>query len=117
MEPVSVAEAIKYFKEACDLYEAEDKLRLGLDTFKRVIGLCLKDGKLQEAIDFSRRSNEVLVKVKGKHLTMRGFLSTIIIVLAYGDEVEAGKQYEQFCQMDSGWMTSDEGRLADALLT
>ena len=116
METVSADAAVEYYKQACELYEAEDRLRLGLNTIQKVIGLYVSSGKLGDALAFSKKNNEVLIKANGKHLTMRGYLSTIIIALAMGDEVEASKLDGQFANQDAGWMRSDEGQIAESLL-
>ena len=109
--------AIKYYREACELYELEDKLRLGIETFRKVISLYLKNGQLKEAIDFSYHYNEnVLLKCDGKHLTMRGFLTTIIMLLAFGDQVQAAKVHEKYIGLSGTWASSDEGRVAGDLL-
>lgn len=42
LEDINPPKALEVFKEACTIYESEDRLRFGLETFKRAISLALR---------------------------------------------------------------------------
>ena len=87
---------VRVLKESCDLYEQEEKIRTGLDTFKRLIHVLVQNAKYPEAVEQVHRLSGLIMRIDNKHLLCRNFLSAIIILLAYGDEVEAEKQFQQY---------------------
>jgi hypothetical protein len=45
LENINLEKAVEMMKEACSIYEAEDKLRGGCDTFSRTISLLVRNRK------------------------------------------------------------------------
>lgn len=65
VEATDVARCIELYDESCKTYEDENKLRFGADTFKRAIGVCLR--------------NKRLVKVNDR----RSFFATLLLLIEF----------------------------------
>ena len=42
MEPVDIDVSIKFYLDACSMYEEEDRPRMAIDTFRRTINFLVK---------------------------------------------------------------------------
>ncbi|KAJ3217282.1 hypothetical protein HDU67_008194 [Dinochytrium kinnereticum] len=115
LEASNVDEAIELYREAISIYESEDKLRTGAETFGRAVAMTLKANRLIEAVEFSHRLVEAFHKTQNRPSYNKQALSTIIIVLLMGDDVDASKRISQYAS-NSGFFESEEGKVANALL-
>jgi hypothetical protein len=88
--------AIQYYTEACDLYEQEDRLRFSVDTYRKLVGVLIKKGDTMNAYEQMRRLSTVFLKTKNAVGLFKNYLSTVILLLHMGDEVEAGKQFDSY---------------------
>ncbi|KAJ3107023.1 hypothetical protein HDU97_004992 [Phlyctochytrium planicorne] len=113
-EATDVNLAIELYREACGIYEQEDRLRTGAETFSRAVGMALKANKIPEAIEFSQRLTEAFQKINNRPSFLKQALSTVIIVLLLGDDVEASKRLEQYASL--GFMDTEEGKIAGSIL-
>jgi hypothetical protein len=116
LEQTQPEKAVVFYVDACDIYVEEDRKRLAVETFKKVIGLFLKINQMEKAIEFSQKLADLLIEIDGKHLTNRACLSVIILILFFGDEVEAGKKFEHYTGASRGFVSSDEGVISRELL-
>lgn len=116
----SISSAIQYFKQACELYEQEERYRQGLDTYTSTIALCIRDKQMDTAIKLSHKQIEILQKLRTSesydHLLCKAYLSHLILVLSLGDVVEASKQLQNFISHTSNFVSSDEGNISVQLL-
>ncbi|KAG0228642.1 hypothetical protein BGW42_002062 [Actinomortierella wolfii] len=115
MEPVSVDAAINLYIGALNIYEAEDRARYATDTFKRAISLMVKHRRFDHALETLQRLGTVQEKSANKTAYFKTLLSIVIIRLAAGDEVDAGKRFQSFCAVD-GFVRSEECAIAHAML-
>ncbi|KAG0255742.1 hypothetical protein DFQ27_006082 [Actinomortierella ambigua] len=115
MEPVSVDTAINLYIGALNIYDAEDRARYATDTFKRAISLMVKHRRFDNALETLQRLGMVQEKTSNKTAYYKTLLSIVIIRLAAGDEVDAGKRFQSFCSVD-GFVRSEECAIAHAML-
>ncbi|KAI9029728.1 soluble NSF attachment protein [Phycomyces nitens] len=115
METTDINAAIEMYSAACALYEQEDRGRFAIDVFKKAISLLIKSKKYEKAIDMLQRQTVILQKMTSRSHLHKANLSILIIILAIGDEVEAGKQFHIMCS-DSGFSQSEEADICQALL-
>ncbi|KAJ3118569.1 hypothetical protein HDU96_000521 [Phlyctochytrium bullatum] len=112
LESTDITSCLNLYKDACGIYEAEDKMRSGADTFSRAIATALRANKVAEAIDFSKQLTDGFLKMQNRPSFNKQALSTIILALLQGDDVEASKRFEQY----SSFGESDEGKIAFELV-
>ncbi|KAJ3294585.1 hypothetical protein HK104_003480 [Borealophlyctis nickersoniae] len=115
MQPSNIEQCIALYVEACNVYEQEDRMRFGTDTFKRAISIALQNRRYDIAIDLSVRLADGYVKLDQKPNFNKQALTTVIIALVAGDEVDAGKRFEQYAGI-LGFGHSEEGKIAQDLL-
>ncbi|KAF9098732.1 hypothetical protein BGX29_007468 [Mortierella sp. GBA35] len=115
MEPISVDQAIELYIGACNIYEGEDRARYATDTFKRTIALLIKHRRFEKATEILQRLGNVQKDTTNKMAYYKTLLSIIIVQLAAGDEVEAGKRFQAYCSVD-GFVKSEESAVAHQML-
>ncbi|KAG0344316.1 hypothetical protein BG005_001897 [Podila minutissima] len=115
MEPISVDSAIDLYIGACNIYENEDRARYATDTFKRTVSLLVKHRRFDKAIEVLQRLGNVQQGTANKSAYFKTLLSIVIIQLAAGDEVDAGKRFQAFCSID-GFVQSEESAVAHGML-
>ncbi|KAF9328526.1 hypothetical protein BG006_008299 [Podila minutissima] len=115
MEPISVDAAIDLYIGACSIYENEDRAKYATDTYKRTIGLLVKHKRYEKAVETLQRLGNVQKETINKSAYYKTLLSIIIIQLAAGDEVDAGKRFQSFCMVE-GFVRSEESAVAHAML-
>ncbi|KAG0045960.1 hypothetical protein BGZ83_008834 [Gryganskiella cystojenkinii] len=115
MEPISIESAIDLYVGACNIYEGEDRARYATDTFKRTISLLVKHKRYEKAVEVLQRLGNVQKDTPNKSAYFKTLLSIIIVQLATGDEVDAGKRFQAFCSVD-GFVQSEESAIAHAML-
>ncbi|KAJ2615423.1 hypothetical protein GGF44_005952 [Coemansia sp. RSA 1694] len=114
-EDIDTNRAIQLYDNALSIYENEDRGRFGVDTFKRTIRYLLDKGRLSEAVDIQMRLSAVCEHVNNRFELNKSNLSAIIILLAFGDSVEAGKKLDEFGQ-DVTFTRSKEAAAAEHLV-
>ncbi|KAF9581887.1 hypothetical protein BGW38_000936 [Lunasporangiospora selenospora] len=115
MEPISVDAAIDLYIGACNIYENEERAKYATDTYKRTISLLVKHKRYEKATEILQRLGNVQKDTANKSSYYKTLLSIIIVQLAAGDEVEAGKLFQSFCIVD-GFVRSEESNVAHAML-
>ncbi|KAJ3037652.1 hypothetical protein HDV00_001457 [Rhizophlyctis rosea] len=115
VQTINIDKCLEYYIEACDMFEQEDRMRFGVDTFKRAIALHLQNRRFDKAAELSTRLTEGFVKLNQPANLQKQALSTVIIVLGGGDEVDASKRWNHFAGM-LGFGASKEGAIANELL-
>ncbi|KAG0342546.1 hypothetical protein BG004_005660 [Podila humilis] len=115
MEPISVDAAIDLYIGACNIYESEDRAKYATDTYKRTISLLVKHKRFDKAVEILQRLGNVQKDTANKSAYYKTLLSIIIIQLAAGDEVDAGKRFQAFCMVE-GFVRSEESAVAHAML-
>ncbi|KAJ3417506.1 hypothetical protein HDV05_003370 [Chytridiales sp. JEL 0842] len=115
LETVDVNQAAELYVEACTIFETEDRLRTGADTFARAVCFLLRVGKLPQAIDLSQRLCDLYVKIQNRHSFNKQALTTVILALVLGDPVEAGKRLQSLGGT-FGFFESDEGFIANGMI-
>ncbi|KAI8384375.1 uncharacterized protein BYT42DRAFT_493520 [Radiomyces spectabilis] len=101
LENIDVNAAIEMYSSACGLYEQEDRGRFAIDIFKKAISLLVKSKKYAKAVDMLHRQSVILQKLSSRTHIYKANLSIIILLLAIGDDVEAGKQFNAMCNEES----------------
>lgn len=114
-EDIDVEQAIQLYDNALTIYEAEDRGRFGVETFKKTTGFLISKKKFTEAVDIQMRLSEICRKTNNKFELNKSQLSCIIILLAFGDDVEAGKKMDEFGQ-DALFIRTHESEAAGGLL-
>ncbi|KAG0204063.1 hypothetical protein BGX28_003874 [Mortierella sp. GBA30] len=115
MEPISVDAAMDLYIGACNIYEGEDRAKYATDTYKRTIALLVKHKRFEKAIEILLRLGNVQKDTANKSAYFKTLLSIIIVQLAAGDEVEAGKKFQEFCIVE-GFVRTEESAVAHAML-
>ncbi|KAJ1963850.1 hypothetical protein GGI12_001801 [Dipsacomyces acuminosporus] len=114
-EGIDTHRAIQLYNNALSIYENEDRGRFGIEAFKRAARYMIEKSLLAEAIETQRRLVAVCEQINNQAEKNKSYLSIVILVLAFGDEVEAGKCMNSFAQDDS-FMRSREAFAADGIL-
>ncbi|KAJ1945739.1 hypothetical protein EC988_005687 [Linderina pennispora] len=114
-ESVDTEKAIQLHYNALSIYENEDRGRFGVETFRKTTGYLIDQSRLNEAIEVQRRLVAICEQTNNQAELNKCYLGIIIITLAFGDEVEAGKCMNEFVQ-DDIFMRSREAYVADGLM-
>lgn len=72
--------------------------------------------RYDKAVDMLKRQTVILQKFTSRSHLYKANLSILILILAIGDDVEAGKQFNFMCGNDAGFAQSDEAGIAEDLL-
>ncbi|ORX73667.1 TPR-like protein [Linderina pennispora] len=88
---------------------------LAVETFRKTTGYLIDQSRLNEAIEVQRRLVAICEQTNNQAELNKCYLGIIIITLAFGDEVEAGKCMNEFVQ-DDIFMRSREAYVADGLM-
>lgn len=115
IEPISIEKAMDYLKQACELYELEDKEHYSGETFKIAISLFLRNKKFADTIELLKNQARVFGKLNQTHDINKCYLSIIVVYLFCDDAVAASKEYTQFIEVNTFPM-SQEGIAASELL-
>ncbi|KAF7729568.1 hypothetical protein EC973_004243 [Apophysomyces ossiformis] len=115
MENIDINAAIDMYSSACTLYEQEDRGRFAIDIFKKAISLLIKSKKYEKAVDMLHRQSQTLQKLSSRSHLYKANLSIMIVLFALGDDVEAGKQFNNMCS-DPGFAQSEEAEICQCLL-
>ncbi|KAI7829057.1 hypothetical protein BX661DRAFT_181307 [Kickxella alabastrina] len=114
-EGIDINRAIQLYDSALSIYESEDRGRFAIDTFKRVTRFLIDNNRLTEAIAIQERLVTVCEQINNRSDINRARLSVIILLLAFGDSVEAGKKLDEYGQ-DISFVRSKEAGLADYMI-
>ncbi|KAI8922460.1 soluble NSF attachment protein [Powellomyces hirtus] len=115
LETTDVNKCIEFYDESCRIYEDENKLRFGVDTFKRAIGVCLRNQRYDKALELSGRLSDAFSKLEQRPNFCKQALSSIVILLAKGDEAGADNHLAMLAGQH-GFAQSEEGGIAQALI-
>jgi len=115
IEPVNVDKAMDYLKQACELYELEDKEHYSGDTFKIAISLFLRNKKYGETVELLKNQARVFGKLNQPHDLHKCYLSMIVVYLYCDDSVAASNLYKEFIEIP-GFAGSQEGIASADLL-
>ncbi|KAI8324742.1 TPR-like protein [Martensiomyces pterosporus] len=114
-ENIDVNRAIQLHNSALSIYENEDRGRFGIESFKRATRYMIEKSLFTQAIETQHRLAAICEQIGNQSERNKCYLSIIVIALAFGDEVEAGKRMNAFAQDDS-FMRSHEALAADGIL-
>ncbi|KAJ3047705.1 hypothetical protein HK097_011287 [Rhizophlyctis rosea] len=115
LQPTNIDKCLAFYIEACDMYEQEDRIRFGVDTFKRAIGLLLQNRRFDTAIQLSSRLADIFAKLNQSVNFHKQALATVVIALGSGDDVEASKRWEHFAGT-LAFGGTQEGAIANNLI-
>lgn len=116
IEPANVDKAMEYLKQACEVFELEDKEHYSGDTFKIAISLFLRNKKYADCVELMKNQSRIFTKLNQLHDLHKGYLSIIVIHLYCDDFVAANNLYSQYCEEAPQFMQSQEGVAAGELL-
>ncbi|CAO3702984.1 unnamed protein product [Rhizopus stolonifer] len=116
LENVDVNASFDMYSKACTLYEQEDRGRFAMEIYKKAISLLVRNKKYDKAIEMLKREIQVLQKLSSRTHLYKANLSILVLVLAVGDDVEAGKQFSSMCGQDAGFAHSEEAEISEDLL-
>eukprot|EP01111_Echinosteliopsis_oligospora_P009368 TRINITY_DN2727_c0_g1_i3.p1 TRINITY_DN2727_c0_g1~~TRINITY_DN2727_c0_g1_i3.p1 ORF type:complete len:337 (+),score=114.55 TRINITY_DN2727_c0_g1_i3:60-1070(+) len=115
LETTNGERCMSLLKEACELFELEDKQVYSGDTFKSAINLFLRNKKYGETIELMKNQNRIFSKLNQQHDHNKSNLSIIIIFLYCDDFVAANNHFISIGDA-SDFGRSEEGRVAGELL-
>ncbi|OMH80964.1 Gamma-soluble NSF attachment protein [Zancudomyces culisetae] len=115
-ESIDVERAYQLYLNVISIYETENKNRFALQTFKNATSFLAEKKRYTEAIQLLHRLASLCSKINNHVEVGRCFLATIILLLAFGDEVEATKQFDVFAAEDPLFTRSDEYNASHQLL-
>ncbi|KAI8988830.1 soluble NSF attachment protein [Pilobolus umbonatus] len=115
LENVDVNASYDMYNKAITIYEQEDRGRFAIEIFKKTISLLIRNKKYDKAVEILKRQCVVLQKFTSRSHLYKANLSIIILILAIGDDVEAGKQFNMMCG-DTGFAQTEEAEIAEDLL-
>lgn len=107
---------MEYLKQACEVFELEDKEVYSGETFKIAISLFLKNKKYADCVELMKNQARIFTKLNQLHDLHKGYLSVIVIHLYCDDYVAANNLYTQYCEEQPQFMQSAEGIAAGELL-
>ncbi|KAJ2720192.1 hypothetical protein GGI07_004757 [Coemansia sp. Benny D115] len=114
-ESVDINQAIQLYDNALNIYETEDRARFSMDTFKRVTKLMVDNGRFMESVEIQSRLVAVCEQINNRSELNKSRLCVIILLLAFGDSIEAGKKLDEFGQ-DVSFARSNEAGVADFMI-
>jgi len=116
VEPANVDKAMELLKNACELFELEDKEHYSGDTFKIAISLFLKNKKYLDCIELMKNQHRVFAKLNQQHDLHKSYLSIVVIFLFCDDYVAANNAYNEWLSSTPGFGSCAEGTAAGELL-
>ncbi|KAJ1722084.1 hypothetical protein LPJ53_003453 [Coemansia erecta] len=114
-ENVDTEKSIQLYDQALSIYETEDRGRFGIETFKRVTRFLIDKGRLSEAVEIQTRLAAVCEQINSRPELTKTRMCIIILLLAFGDNVEAGKKLDEFGQ-DMSFARSNEAEISDYMI-
>ncbi|KAJ2772412.1 hypothetical protein IWQ56_001388 [Coemansia nantahalensis] len=114
-EGIDSSRAIQMYENALGIYEAEDRGRVSIPTFKRLTAYLIEKNRLAEAAALQVRLGDVCQQINNRSELAKSYLSAIVLVLAFGDAVEAGKKRDRFGE-NMAFVRSREGTVANAMV-
>ncbi|KAJ2781355.1 hypothetical protein H4R18_002930 [Coemansia javaensis] len=114
-EGVDGSRAIQLYEGALAIYESEDRGRVAVPTYKRLTAYLIEKNRLSEAADVQARLGDVCQQINNRPELVKSYLAAIVIALAFGDAVEAGKKRDAFGQCVA-FVRSNEGTIANAMV-
>ncbi|KAJ1666395.1 hypothetical protein IW140_001126 [Coemansia sp. RSA 1813] len=114
-EDVDTIQAIQLYDTALGIYEAEDRGRFSMGTFKKLTSYLIGKSRLPEAADVQMRLYAVCEQINNRYEGNKCCLAVVVLLLAFGDNVAASKKMDEFGQSVS-LIHSDEFALADQML-
>jgi tetratricopeptide (TPR) repeat protein len=113
MEPEHKSRAIELYMLASETVDEDEKPRIAAECWKRCAGALLRLEQLQKAIGIM---DKVIDKDVSPNERNKACLANVILLLASGDDVEAGKRLGGYFE-NVDFVKSTEGKLADDLVT
>ncbi|KAJ1825655.1 hypothetical protein LPJ70_007953, partial [Coemansia sp. RSA 2708] len=114
-EDIDTAQAIQLYEQALAIYETEDRSRFSIPTFKRLTAFLIEKNRLSEAAGVQVRLGNVCQQINSRPELSKSYLGAIILILAFGDSVEAGKKLDEFAS-NAVFVRSNEGTIANAMV-
>ncbi|KAI9502999.1 hypothetical protein GGI25_003449 [Coemansia spiralis] len=114
-EDIDTSQAIKMYEAALTIYETEDRGRFSSGTFKKLTAYLIEKNRLSEAADVQLRFYAICEQINNRFEINKCRLSTIVLLLAFGDNVEAGKKMDEFSQ-NMDFVRTEEFAVADKML-
>ncbi|KAI8906314.1 soluble NSF attachment protein [Gorgonomyces haynaldii] len=116
VETKDIQEALDYYKQSIELYEDENRLRFGTETFKRAIGFCIKSGLQQDACQLSDRLEMGFIKLNNRPSAFKQALSTLVLQLHFHSLQQAQSMWQQSVSRNPGIHEAQEGQIGAELL-
>jgi len=107
--------AIEFCKTAIEVYEVDEKEHFSGNAYKYAIGLCLKNGRIEQALKFISKQADIHGKLNHESDEFKSWLSILIIHLSRDDYAAAEKSFQDYV-CTAGFATSAEGRSAAEIL-
>ncbi|KAJ2337893.1 hypothetical protein IWW50_005633 [Coemansia erecta] len=114
-EYVDTDQSIQLYENALSIYESEDRNRFSIPTFKRLTAFLIKKNRLLEAAGVQVRLGKMCEQINSRPELSKSYLSAVILTLAFGDSVEAGKKLDEFAG-NVTFVRSNEGTVANAMV-
>ncbi|KAJ1857328.1 hypothetical protein GGH12_001538 [Coemansia sp. RSA 1822] len=103
------------YESAISIYETEDRMRFSIPTFKLLAKFLIHKSRLSDAARVYERLGDVCVQLGNRPELAKSYLSAVVLVLAFGDGVEAGKKLDAFAQ-SAVFVRSNEGTVGNAMV-
>ena len=113
----NVDQALELYCTSCDVFEQEDKLKFGVDVYKKAIAFAVRSNRMEKAILLSDRLEKAFIKIGNIPYAQRQALTNVVILLGTMKHNEAQTKFEASSQLSNGFTQSADGRAASDLLT
>ncbi|KAJ2630371.1 hypothetical protein H4R22_002711 [Coemansia sp. RSA 1290] len=114
-EDIDTNQAVQLYENALSIYETEERNRFSIPTYKRFAAFLIAKNRLPEAAKVQTRLGDICQQINSRYEVTKSYLGAIIVILAFGDSVEAGKMLDQFASCVP-FVRSNEGTVANAML-
>ncbi|OLY84719.1 Gamma-soluble NSF attachment protein [Smittium mucronatum] len=114
-EDTDIETSIQLHLNAITIYETENRGRFGLEEFRNLSSLLVKNKRYDKAVEVLMRLAAQCIKLNNRLELCKTYLCVVICLLAKGDDVEASKQLDTFSQ-DSYFERSPEFASANNII-
>jgi len=115
LEADDADKAIEFCKNAIEVFEVDEKDQFSGNAYKYAIGLCIKQGRTEQAIRFISKQADIHGKLHHETDEFKSWLSLIILHLSRDDYAAAEKGFQDYIAT-AGFATSSEGKASAELL-
>ncbi|KAJ1977924.1 hypothetical protein H4R34_003398 [Dimargaris verticillata] len=99
-EPIDLERTLELYTQCCAIFESEERERLGIDTIKRAVACAVRHNQYPKALFFLDKLAKASQVLTRKSEIDKAKLSSVVVLLAMDDVVEARKRLDQWLFAD-----------------